>query len=1063
MITVRTAAKLLAQADSLDQAHMVADAIGFRDGYIALTNDTLRELNIHEIAQHARLYSSNGSLRLCTALLNNPQTESRELTRQLGIALAKAAPTRQWCLVTLDAARRFTCIATATRNHNSVQVAALRSERNNVVDSDADTLRALASVSETDDSLRHARFTDILKRDSLSTRFYKELDKTVELLATTATGLASHTERRELALLCASRSLFLAFLQAKGWLDHNQNFLIQQCTLHLHSGRGLHNAFLKPLFFGTLNTPPARRADSARSFGNIPFLNGGLFAPTKTERRRRTLRFSDDAITVLIAELLDKYRFTAREDSDSWSEAAIDPEMLGRSFECLMAENERHRSGAFYTPPTLVEPVVTDALMCALPGLPTYTAGTNHRNQTSTPDHDTRKRIANLRILDPACGSGAFLVHILERLASLAAAAGDARPVHIIRQEILTRSIFGVDANPMAVWLCELRLWLSAVIECNETDPARVTPLPNLDHNIRVGDTLAGGNFHLKGFAKTNDKIRLSYTKSSGTKKTHLARLLDRSERLAAIDLANLQLAAAQEQRKDLLTALRSSDLFGKRNTPTRADERALDALRLRIRELQQHRTRLLNGHALPFSFATHFPAAMQNGGFSLVIGNPPWVRPHAVPARDRVRLRSEFRTLREPAWREGAVRAGAGAGFAAQADLAAAFVERSLQLLSPAGTIALLVPGKLWRTLSGGGVRKLVREETEIHNVHDWSDAPPLFHAAVYPSLIVARKRLSEINARPTDSREIQVTVARANHTSSFTTKQHDIAVTEDQTAPWLLLPKPARKAFHTLRAAGTPLGSSHLGRPTLGVKCGCNAAFLVNATEHEDDLATIKANGRTARIERISLRPVMRGEDVGQQHKAQRSTHIIWTHCKNGTPLRILPPATRRWLSQWKYELESRRDAKQKGPWWQLFRTDAARFDSARLVWADIGRNMRTEVLLQGDPTVPLNTCYAMHMASTEDAFALNALITSPAAEAWIACIAEHARGGFRRYMAWTIAAFPIPRLWIDVRPALAELGRIIAEGRKPDAESHSRIVADAYRVHADDIHPLIEWSES
>lgn len=1072
MLTIRAAAALLAQSDSPEALHRLALTLGFTDTPRVLAPASRSALAMDAVVNDVWLTAGPGALRLCTALLAEHDahartSDPRELTRRLCTALARNAPLQRWCAITLDHTRKSLCIATVTNHPSGPRVTALRVDRTHVVDSDADTLRALATVTDTDDALRHARFSDILRRDSLSTRFYSALERTVDDLARTATGTASKDERRELALLCASRCLFLAFLQAKGWLDNDPDFLLHHCTIRLQLGGHLHERLLRPLFFGTLNTPRTQRAKVARAFGDIPFLNGGLFAPTPLEKRRRSLRFSDDAITALLGELLDRYRFTAHEDSSAWSEAAIDPEMLGRSFECLMAGEERRRSGSFYTPPTLVDQVVHDALHCAIPSLPAGALAANANHTPVTLDDEAKRQLHDLRILDPACGSGAFLVHALERISDLHLRSGDTRPLHVIRRDTLTRSIFGVDCNPVAVWLCELRLWLSVVIECHETRPARVPPLPNLDHNIRTGDTLAGGDMQHAQRTRGSAELRERYARATGRRKQALATTLDRVERQAAIAALDRQIETATAARADLLDMIRTRDLFGKRNPPARADQLRLDVARIQVRELQAQRTRLTLGSALPFRFASHFATAAAEGGFPLVIGNPPWVRPHALAARDRVRLRGEYRTLRNAAWHAGARRAGATTGFAAQADLAVAFLERSVQLLAPNGTLAMLVPSKLWRALAGGGIRQFLHETTSLVHVHDWSDAPPLFDAATYPSLVVARRNAttsppSDVE-RPRPETRVQVTVARKTRAHRFTTPTRALTLTDDPASPWLLLPPDVRCAFERIRRAGPALGDSARGRPLLGVKCGCNAAFLVQATEHDDDLATVHADGRSATIERLLLRPVLRGESIGHQLATIRDTHIVWTHQRDGTPMRTLPPATSRWLSHWRSRLEDRRDARSRGPWWKLFRTEAARFDSPRLVWADIGRTLRTTVLQAGDPTVPLNSCYVLPTPSIEDAHALNALLTSPIAGAWLDCIAEPARGGFRRFLGWTIASLPTPADWLSVRLPLAMTGRRIANGDPPTEDEHVAVVADAYGVPAQLLLPLLEWNHT
>ncbi|MGV3710354.1 MAG: Eco57I restriction-modification methylase domain-containing protein [Gemmatimonas sp.] len=1085
MLTIRAATSLLAQAHSLDALNNLAHKLGFDTPMLHVTPEALASLGIGEWVSNARLTratsaSADDNRRLLAVHVCHQTADARELTRRICHALVRHAPTRLWNVLLLDEPATTLFVATTHADQQHTRVAALRVDLRRIVDSDADTIRALAVAATDNDRLCHARWTDILRRDALSARFYRSLDEMVVGLASSARGKATREERHELALLCASRLLFLAFLEAKGWLAGERDFLLRHCTMALEQQHSLHTGLLKPLFFGTLNTPLNQRALAAKRFGNVPFLNGGLFSPTRLEQQRRTLVFDNDAIAAIVGDLLDRYRFTAREDSSTWSEAAVDPEMLGRAFECLMATDERRRSGSFYTPPTLVERTVLDALDATIPGLSALSAlagtVTARDRDSGTLPHADRLRIAGalqqLHILDPACGSGAFLVHTLEHIASLRQHAGDTRPLHTIRRETLTTSIFGVDRNPMAVWLCELRLWLSVVIECPETDPTRIPPLPNLDHNIRVGDSLNAGNLEFASpSARTLTRLRLRYANASGNRKRTLAASLDAEERKRAVAESTRMIAATTTRRGELLETLRRRDLFGQRTPPTRAQQARLLELRHALHAQRVTRNRLELGAALPFRFAAHFADVAANG-FDLVIGNPPWVRPHNLPAAERTQLRSAYRTLRHAAWRAGALRAGAGAGFAAQADLAAAFVERSSELLKPHGTLALLLPAKLWRSLAGGGVRQLLAESMQIQTVRDFSDASALFDAAVYPSLLVATRNPTKNVDNDTSAKSnriadagIAVSIARGAHERVFHIPRAHLSMGADPAAPWLLLPPDSRNAFERLRRAGPALGDSHLGRPLLGVKCGLNSAFVVSVTEHDDDTATITHDGHTFVIERALLRPALKGEAITTEstrrtRRTQHDVRILWTHALDGTPLRSLPPRTARWFARFRPQLETRKDARTRQPWWTLFRTEAARTESARLVWADLGKQLRTTVLSPGDPTVPLNTCYVLRTNSLVDAHALNTLLTSPVAAAFLDAIAEPARGGYRRFLGWTVASLPVPANWETARVALSAFHKRLSLKQPPTAEEHLAIVAAAYGIPAASLLPLIHW---
>ena len=1123
MLTLRSAAQLLARADSPAALRPLAAALGFTDAAF-LDESMRRALGLSALVQRADVASGPGGMRLLVAELAPTESDdtggfashtARERSKRVAGAVCRSAPDRHWCLITLERTNRghFVCLATATPSRGGIQLAALGVHTDRVLDSDAETVRTLASVSERDPLLRHARFSDILRRDALGLRFYRALDSAISTLATSLSSIGASTarpsddERRELALLCASRCLFLAFLEAKGWLDQRRDFLLHHLVHQLEQGGRLHDRLLRPLFFGTLNTPRRQRAPAARVFGAVPFLNGGLFSPTPLERRWHRWRFSDEAITHLVVSVIDRYRFTAHEDSEQWSEAAVDPEMLGRAFEGLMADTERRRSGSFYTPPGLVAHTVRTALTTLFEDTPhARPLFGDPGDGVTTPYHDAarattslteeeraklRERLERLRIIDPACGSGAFLVHMLETLDTLLAALGDERDVHARRRDLLARSIFGVDRQPIAVWLCELRLWLSVVIECPTTEPERIPPLPNLDHHIRVGDSLAGGGFRFASpGARTLARLRERYARSSGPRKLRIAETLDREERLRAVGELTRRRESLQQERRTLLTVMRGRDLFGERRRPQRAERLRLDALREQARALAYESHRLRLGAALPFRFAAMFADVAALGGFSLVIGNPPWVRPHALAASDREWLRREFRVMRAAAWREGAARAGAGAGFAAQADLAAAFVERSVQLLGEQGVLALLVPAKLWRTLSGGGVRRLLLEETDLRALHDWSDAPALFDAATYPSLVVARRVQAERGPVRTAPRRASPKPVRCGVTGRRTTyferPAQSLPLQGDTDAPWVLLPPTVHAAFEQLRTAGPALAATPLGRPLLGVKCGCNAAFLVHAEEHHDDGATVTALSgppRQAVIERIVLRPALRGDAIGSRYGTDttdalrdtcgRDLRVLWTHGPDGLPLRVLPPATTRWLAQWRPRLQTRRDARHAQPWWTLFRTEAARTDRPRLVWADIARHMRCTVLPAGDPTVPLNSCYVMRLPTLDDAHALHALLSSNIANAWLGVLAEPARGGFRRFLGWTVSALPIPPDWPRAVRLLRPFGEALATGYD---RGHGRVsqidhgttiaaldaaVLQAYQLPPLLISPLLEWS--
>jgi hypothetical protein len=412
-----------------------------------------------------------------------------------------------------------------------------------------------------------------------------------------------------------------------------------------------------------------------------------------------------------------------------------------------------------------------------------------------------------------------------------------------------------------------------------------------------------------------------------------------------------------------------------------------------------------------------------------------------------RAQFKETYEVYRVAHWQTGAASARAASGFASQVDLAALFVERSVALLRDGGVASLLLPVKLWRSLAGGGLRRLLTQRAHVLRLEDLSASRHAFDAAVYPSLLVARA------GEPTSPR---VTLAIHDRTGFREWQLPSTALPYDDSpgAPWVMLEPDARAAFHRVRGAGVPLASSPFGAPRLGVKSGCNAAFVVRVKDASRDLAVIvDADGEEGTVELALLRPALRGDAVVPWVRSACEEWILWTHDSDGAPRARLPERAGAWLRRRYSDLTGRTDAARVRRWWSLFRVDAADTRTARVVWADFGKRPRALVLPAGDPTVPLNTCYVLPCADECDAWAIAALLNSPLAATWLNCLAEPARGGYHRYLGWTVGQLPLPRDWVRARDILSRAARE-SDDRLLDA------VLAAYALEHRHVAALLQW---
>src|SRR5439155_1330845 len=277
----------------------------------------------------------------------------------------------------------------------------------------------------------------------------------------------------------------------------------------------------------------------------------------------------------------------ARETEDG---DAVAPDMLGRVFEGVMDPAERRASGSYYTPAALVRQIVRAGLEAVLVhrvGLaPPAAERWIHRGEPPERSIDLR----HLSVLDPAVGSGAFLLGALEELTRLRCTGGEG-PACALRRDVLAHSLFGVDLSLTAVRLAELRLWLALIAdvsaEPNDRELTGIAPLPNLDGHVRQGDALVDPLTLARALgggpapaAPTPELERLTSARRklfglAGPAKREALAGLARAEAALARDLFRTAVAALERRVAELIAAAKDRDLFGRRRGLT-GDERAL-------------------------------------------------------------------------------------------------------------------------------------------------------------------------------------------------------------------------------------------------------------------------------------------------------------------------------------------------------------------------------------------------------------------------------------------------------------------------------------------------------
>ncbi len=865
---------------------------------------------------------------------------------------------------------------------------------------DAERLQRLALLpSDADAETLTSRLADDLDLRHVSDSFFAAFRDAHAALGFGVRGADLDTSDREtVALVTLNRLLFLYFVQRKGYLGGQQDFLrtrVEACRMR---GDRLYEDLLKPLFFRLLNTPEPQRAecDVGRFGVQIPYLNGGLFEPSALERAHPDLTIDDDAIDAVFVHLLERYSFTTSEDGAS---AGVDPQMLGRVFESLMDAQSRGKSGTFYTPRALVDRMVREGLEELLGSwdlAPETVRGVLDGDATRLSPlraADIHARLGDVAVLDPACGSGAFLLgtlHALERAhVGLWRRCNPGRDAPSFRRGIVQRNLHGIDRSAMAVHLCELRLWLSIL----DGTPAGtgVEPLPNLDHKIAQGDALLspldwctqGGDFQaLSEELRAVTALVSDYASAGARDKAQARRRLYDAHHQLSGRLLHRALERNAHARQTLETVLDSKDLFGQPvPAPKIRDE--LDRLRREEGRLTELANRARDeGESTAFSASVQFSGVIREGGFHLIVGNPPWVRIHDVPPTTRQQLRRGFESLRNCAWTAGGLLASTK-GFGSQPDLCVCFVEQSVRWLRRGGVVSMLVPSKIGRALYGAGIRRLLAAHAPPRTLIELG-SNYFRGATTYPMGLVAARGVGAVPVRV----------------------HHDLSgpgvvlppdalplIPGDTGAPWLLGGSMARPP-NAVALASVP--GVRLRR---GFMTGCNEAFEL---------------GPDQTVPNAEIH-VLRGGDLAP-FRFTPSRRMVWTHdTVNADPLKHLPDELAEHLEPFRARLASRPGLRPSDPYWRVLRT-GSHLLGHKVAWRDIGPILQAVAVpptVDGNHVVPLNTVYFIPVPSRAQALLLAAFLNSTPVRRWVDQIAERASGGYRRYFAWVLSLLPVAPL--------------------------------------------------
>ena len=552
----------------------------------------------------------------------------------------------------------------------------------------------------------------------------------------------THLENQEYAIRLFGRIIFCWFLREKKSANNVQLLPSQVLDADLDPAKEILRDILEPLFFECLNKPLNEREKkyTKDDYPLVPYLNGGLFHPNEgaggdyypIKKGASGVKIPNDWFTNLF-ETLKTYNFTIDENLDFDVELSIDPEMLGRIFENLLAEinpetgeSARKTTGSFYTPRRIVSHMIdmcltkyllneTDISEEQINALMTINSLDDLEYPLSSVEkNQIVEKLYALKSIDPACGSGAFPIGLLQKMVFLLEQVDSDFEIskrkfgktffsgkkHLVdnknylRKLVLIRDVIhGVDIQPVAVEISKLRCFLTLIVEQEVIDDLEnrgLEPLPNLDFQFVCGDSLIG----------LDEQKQLIFGEDS-----HL------EEELSLI--REEFYSTNNSKRREILKAKYSKIVN---------EELTLFGESSRTTQLKSFQPFIVNNQATFFDSKTMFGI----GDFDIVIGNPPYVKVEHLDKETKERLSSHYSESRngsKKAWAD---------------DLYVHFIFKAFDLVKEKGLVCFITND----SFIGLESKKRVRTKLLNENLLQLVTCPKeTFGATIYTAIFLASR----------------------------------------------------------------------------------------------------------------------------------------------------------------------------------------------------------------------------------------------------------------------------------------------------------------------------------